>query len=89
MNESFIDQCQLEKSLRAECGSGDGDFAYHESDLYVVWSQKASDWLRKNYKYYSNIQFFHSQEGSNWNGAGRRCMDIPFARMDVILESKT
>lgn len=55
------------------------DFAHHATDLYVVASPKVCNWLRMNYEFNSSIQFFTSQTGSNWNGAGKRCLDIPFA----------
>lgn len=56
-----------------------GDFSYHATDLYLVWSQEVQDWLKANYEFCSSIRSFVSQRGSLWNGQGRRCLDIPFA----------
>ena len=57
----------------------DDQFSYHETDLYVVALPGVREWLKENYKFYSNIETFTSQAGSNWAGAGKRCLDIPFA----------
>ena len=57
----------------------DDHFGYHETDLYVVALPGVREWLKENYKFYSNIETFTSQAGSNWAGAGKRCLDIPFA----------
>ncbi len=55
----------------------DDDFYYHETDLYVLNKAGVNDWLRANYKFYSNIQRFVGATGSPW--AGLQCLDIPFA----------
>jgi hypothetical protein len=57
------------------------DFAYHATDLYVVANTEVVAWLKANYKFWSNVQWFTSQAGSNWNGQGKWCLDIPFAGM--------
>lgn len=68
----------------------DDHFAYHATDLYVVALPGVHDWLRANYEYWRNAEFFRSQPGSGWAGAGQRCIDIPFAgvwpkgRHDVV-----
>lgn len=71
---------ELQERLEAAgLGLGEGDFAYHATDLYVVAKSGVREWLKKNYQFYENIESFRSQEGSNWNGAGKQCLDIPFA----------
>lgn len=55
------------------------DFACHATDLYVVALPEVMEWLKANYEWWENVTPFTSQEGSNWNGAGKRCFDIPFA----------
>lgn len=55
------------------------DFAYHATDLYVVYTPEVWAWLQANHPIPANIRGFTSQAGSNWNGAGKRCLDIPFA----------
>jgi hypothetical protein len=57
----------------------DADFAFHATDLYVVASPEVENWLENNYEFWLNVSTFMSQPGSNWNGAGKRCFDIPFA----------
>lgn len=57
----------------------DDHFAYHATDLYVRPIEGAREWLKANYKFYSNIESFISQPGSGWAGEGKRCLDIPFA----------
>ena len=79
----------LEQQLRAAFpGLTDADFGRHESDLYVVAYPEVGDWLRKNYRFHRNVTTFVSQEGSNWNGAGRVCYDIPFAAWDQWVAAK-
>lgn len=68
----------IQRQLQEALGLEDADFAYHETDLYVVNKPGVYDWLKKNHKFYTNVQFFTSQEGSLWNGAGKLCLDIPF-----------
>jgi len=59
----------------------DDDFAVHATDLYVVAYPEVRAWLKANYRFWTNVTTFVSQVGSNWNGAGRVCFDIPFAEM--------
>lgn len=54
-------------------------FAYHATDLYVVALPGVRQWLNQYYEYAKNVQGFVSQSGSNWAGAGKPCLDIPFA----------
>ncbi len=70
---------ELQEKLQAALGLDDNDFAYHATDLYVVAKTGVWEWLRANYEFFKNCEFFTSQEGSNWNGAGKSCIDIPFA----------
>lgn len=70
---------ELQVRMQEALGLEDDDFAYHATDLYVVAKKGVYEWLRINYKYSSNVKSFYSQEGSLWNGAGKRCFDIPFA----------
>ena len=57
----------------------DDHFAYHGTDLYVVALPGGLAWLNENYAHFNNITAFTSQVGSNWVGAGTRCLDVPFA----------
>jgi len=59
------------------------DFSTHYSDLYVVNYPGISNWLKNNKIGFS---FFESQQGSNWNGAGKKCIDIPFKNDDFWKE---
>ena len=68
-----------ERLMAAELGLVEDDFAFHATDLYVVAKPGVRDWLKKNYEFYKNCERFISQKGSNWNGAGKECIDIPFA----------
>jgi len=70
---------ELQTRMQAELPLTDSDFAYHATDLYVVYSPLTMAWLRDNYTFFKNILPFVSQKGSNWNGAGKVCLDIPFA----------
>ena len=54
-------------------------FAYHATDLYVIWSAALSRWLKKNYEFYELAKGFTSPKDSDWLGAGYWCIDIPFA----------
>ena len=73
------DKPELEQQLRnAGLDLGDGDFAYHATDLYVVAKPGVREWLKANFEYFSSITGFTSQKGSDWNGAGKLCYDIPF-----------
>jgi hypothetical protein len=55
------------------------DFGSWQTDLYVVAYPKVVQWLKDNYQFYTNIQHFIGQKGADWNGAGKSCLDIPFA----------
>lgn len=56
------------------------DFGTYYTDLYVVAYPFVCEWLASNYEFYSNVTTFKgSPEATNWNGAGRLCLDIPFA----------
>jgi hypothetical protein len=68
-------QTRMQEALALE----DADFAYHATDLYVVHKPLVVQWLKDNYEHFRNACFFVSQKGSNWNGAGKVCLDIPFA----------
>jgi hypothetical protein len=71
---------KLQQDLQAAIPAlTDNDFACHATDLYVVAHPGVREWLKANYKFYANIASFTSQAGSNWNGAGKQCLDIPFA----------
>jgi hypothetical protein len=49
------------------------EFDRHETDLYIKVVPGLLDWLKVNYKFYSNIQPFTSQiNGTPW-------LDVPFA----------
>lgn len=68
---------EIQQRLQAELGLEDGDFAYYATDLYVVAKPGVLEWIKTNYP---NVrpEGFVSQEGSNWNGAGKHCYDLPF-----------
>lgn len=68
---------EMQVKMQAELGLEDDDFAYHATDLYVVAKPGVLDWIKKNYPN-ARPEGFLSQEGSNWNGAGKLCYDIPF-----------
>lgn len=70
---------ELQQRLQEALGLEDGDFAYHATDLYVVAKAGVYEWLKAHYPHWKNIKQFVSQHGSNWNGAGKFCLDIPFA----------
>ena len=55
------------------------DFGYHETDLYVVALPEVREWLKAHYEYWENVTTFTGNPESHWNGAGKRCFDIPFA----------
>jgi hypothetical protein len=55
------------------------DFSHHATDLYVVADPELIAWLRDNYEFCQNITTFVGAPGADWNGAGRQCLDIPFA----------
>ena len=59
----------------------DADFSSHARDLYVVSDPELIAWLRDNYEFFTNITTFIGARGANWNGAGRPCLDIPFAHV--------
>ena len=68
---------ELQQQLQAaDLGLEDADFGYHATDLYVVAKPGVSEFLRA--KGITTFQGFVSQEGSDWNGAGKFCYDIPF-----------
>jgi hypothetical protein len=54
------------------------DFGTHETDLYVVAYASVCKWLKANYKFYGNLESFVGQAGSDWNGADKPCLAIPF-----------
>ena len=57
----------------------DDHFAYYATDLYICPVKGVREWLKANYQFYENIQGFTSQAGSGWAGAGKLCLDVPFA----------
>lgn len=67
---------ELQKQLQDALGLADEDFGYHESDLYVLAKPGVLEWLKANYKFFSNIQRFWSQKECSWKGA--MAFDIPF-----------
>lgn len=73
-----------DRLLNANLNLTEEDFATHYSDLYVVNKPMVYEWLRMNYQFFKNIEYFISQVGSNWNGAGKQCLDIPFANEEYF-----
>jgi len=57
----------------------DADFAYHATDLYVVSKPGVVIWLKANYQFFNQVTSFISPKDSEWNGAGKECLEIPFA----------
>ena len=55
------------------------DFGSYQIDLYVVAYPKVVEWLKENYPFPNNITSFVGLKGCDWNGAGKLCLDIPFA----------
>jgi hypothetical protein len=76
-----------QRLLEANLNLVEDDFATHYSNLYVVIVPGLIDWLKNNYEWFTNITYFTSQVGSNWNGAGKRCIDIPFANVEYYFTS--
>lgn len=71
---------ELEQQLRQAFSQlTDRDFGYHATDLYVVDYPGIREWLTQNYPFHENVRSFTGQHGSDWNGAGKACLDIPFA----------
>lgn len=68
--------------MNADLGLVEDDFATHYSDLYVVSLPGVHEWLNANHEFPKNIKPFISQKGSNWNGQGKLCFDIPFANAE-------
>ena len=79
MHDVTRNKPELQSRLQAALNLSDSDFAYHATDLYVVKKPLVMEWLKDNYEHFSNVTPFVSQAGSNWNGAGKICLDIPFA----------
>ncbi len=69
----------MQRLLAADLDLTEGDFAYHESDLYVIAKPGVMGWLKANHKFYTNVTGFMSPADSEWNGAGKYCLEIPFA----------
>lgn len=83
----MLTTCKVQQQLQKQFGLVDADFAYHESDMYVVHSELVLQWLRKHYPWL-RISAFMSPEGTDWNGAGRVCLDVTFAAMDELVEER-
>lgn len=79
MNDVTRQTPELQIRLQKALGLSEADFAYHATDLYVVKKPLVMEWLKDNYEFFCNVKPFVSQKGSNWNGAGKICLDIPFA----------
>lgn len=71
-------KASLQRELQSVFGLADEDFAYQNTDLYVVYSKPVWDWLKSNMNFPQNLTTFTSLVGSGWNGAGKLCIDIPF-----------
>ena len=69
---------ELQARLQEALGLEDADFAYHATDLYVVNKPGVLEWLTEHHPHPENIGHFAGQEGADWNGAGKACLDIPF-----------
>lgn len=70
---------ELQQRMMDELGLSERDFGGHATDLYVVAKPGVHEWLKENHKFPENITSFIGQKGSDWNGAGVQCFDIPFA----------
>jgi hypothetical protein len=70
------EEMNLEQQLReAFPDLGDDSFGYHATDLQVLYRLDVWEWLRKNYKFFTNITVFKGS-GPWENKIG---IDIPFA----------
>lgn len=84
MNATQVEQIRTVPELQiamlnANLGLTGRDFEYHATDLYVVSLPGVVNWLKRNYKHFENVTCFVGQEGADWNGSGKVCLDIPFA----------
>lgn len=64
------------------------DFSNHATDLYVVAYPEVNKWLKENYLWWKHVRGFVSQQGSDWNGEGKFCYEIPFAYWRHRLEQR-
>lgn len=80
----------FEKHFREKYKLGDDNFGYYHSDLHVRGTNDAmtnhifdeiTSWGFKSHR------MFHSQN-TDQSWYGKLMIDIPFARMDIILENK-
>jgi hypothetical protein len=79
INQENSSRPPLEQQLRdAFPELTDRDFGYQATDLYVVWTPEIQKWLQDNYQFYKSCRLFTGAKNSNWNGAGKSCIDIPF-----------
>lgn len=69
-----------QRLMDADLGLTDQDFGHHASDLYVVAKPGVREWLKANYEFHVNVTTFKGNpEATDWNGAGKLCLDVPFA----------
>lgn len=69
---------ELQQKMMDELGLEEKDFGHHATDLYVVAKPGVREWLNKSLQNPGNVTAFTGQSGSDWNGAGKQCFDIPF-----------
>lgn len=69
----------MKRLIAADLDLTADDFGNHATDLYVVCKPGVREWLKENHKYYCNVTGFMSPADSEWNGAGKYCLEIPFA----------
>ncbi len=63
----------LKQELKRVLNLKKENFDNHCNDLYVKADTKTVEYLKENYEFYCNIEFFTSQiDGTAW-------LDIPFA----------
>ena len=77
---AYDENKSLEENLMdAGLGLVESDFGFREfaSDLHVKSKPGVLEWLKANYKWYSQIKHFIGADGSDW--AGQPALDIPFA----------
>jgi hypothetical protein len=71
------DKPELQQRLQTALSLPDDALHYYATDLYVLALPGVGEWLKANYKFWSNVTTFIGQAGTPW--AGKRCFDIPFA----------
>ena len=78
---------RIQRRMQKDLGLSDRDFAYHGSDMYVVLTEPVAQWLRTHEPKLQRT-LFTSQKGSDWNGAGKICIEVAFAAMAELIADR-